>query len=169
MEMVQECHLLILNLYEEEDNDSCVRRCHSTLNQRSTFNKPNLSTTIHTQWIKHCKPCGTHGNKDIRPPIHDTKQAIRGNGEVCIIYILQAPSHPQAHLHRPQAEFSPQEQYDMWSPSFRKNSAFDDQFDLSGPYSSMAHIHRNHRRGRDLDLMNRNFSLMIKQLESGEC
>ncbi|CAN6839147.1 unnamed protein product [Brassica oleracea] len=46
----------------------------------------------------------------------------------------------------------------MWSPSFRKNSSFDDQFEFSGPYSSMievSHIHRNHRKG--LDLMNRNF------------
>jgi hypothetical protein len=66
------------------------------------------------------------------------------------------------------SEFSPQDQYDMWSPSFRKNSSFDDQFEFSGPYSSMievSHIHRNRKR-RDLDLMNRNFSLLLKQLES---
>lgn len=63
------------------------------------------------------------------------------------------------------SEFSPQDQYDMWSPSFRKNSSFDDQFEFSGPYNSMievSHIHRNHRKGRDLDLMNRNFRSVFK-------
>ncbi|CAN8284038.1 unnamed protein product [Cochlearia groenlandica] len=67
------------------------------------------------------------------------------------------------------SEFSPTEQYDMWSPSFRKNPSFDDKFEFSGPYSSMievSYIHRNHRKGRDLDLMNRNLSLLIKKLES---
>ena len=38
------------SLYEEEDIDSCVRRCQSTLNQRSTFNNrispPEVSLTL---------------------------------------------------------------------------------------------------------------------------
>ncbi|KAG5400942.1 hypothetical protein IGI04_015549 [Brassica rapa subsp. trilocularis] len=41
-----------------------------------------------------------------------------------------------------------------------KTPLFDDQFEFSRPYSSMievSHIHRNHRKGHDLDLMNRNF------------
>ena len=43
------------SLYEEEDIDSCVRRCQSTLNQRSTFNNrispPEVSLTLSYHYI----------------------------------------------------------------------------------------------------------------------
>ncbi|CAF2049641.1 BnaA09g41890D [Brassica napus] len=65
----------------------------------------------------------------------------------------------------PHNGFSSPSEYDTWSLSFMKN--FDDQFKLSGPYSSMievSHIHQNHRKGgRDLDFMNRNFSFFSPQ------
>ncbi|KAH0851696.1 hypothetical protein HID58_036102 [Brassica napus] len=70
----------------------------------------------------------------------------------------------------PHNGFSSPSEYDTWSLSFMKN--FDDQFKLSGPYSSMievSHIHQNHRKGgRDLDFMNRNFSVDPRKLSHQE-
>ncbi|KAG2308181.1 hypothetical protein Bca52824_027929 [Brassica carinata] len=42
-------------LYEEEDNDSCVRRCQSTLNQRSTFNN-RISPPEDSLFACHSQP-----------------------------------------------------------------------------------------------------------------
>ncbi|KAF3556914.1 hypothetical protein F2Q69_00016535 [Brassica cretica] len=110
------------SLYEEEDNDSRVRRCH-------TYTVDQTLQGLQNTWEQQ---------------IHDTKQVIRGNDKVCISYICGAQASGKTPLL-------------MISSS------------SAGPYSSMievSHIHKNNRRGRDLDLMNRNFSLMIKQLES---
>ncbi|KAH0886033.1 hypothetical protein HID58_062129 [Brassica napus] len=154
------------SLYEEEDIDSCVRRCQSTLNQRSTFSGSNTASLAE------------HMGTKISDHIFMTPNKLSEEMIKCASAIYSKLADPPSINHgfsspgsspSSTSEFSPQEQYDMWSPSFRKNSAFDDQFEFSGPYSSMievSHIHRNQRKGRELDLMNRNFRLMIKQLES---
>ncbi|CAH8381765.1 unnamed protein product [Eruca vesicaria subsp. sativa] len=165
------------SLYEEEDNDSCVRRCQSTLNQRSTFNN-RISPPEYIHNGSNTASLAEHMGTKISDHIFMTPNKLSEEMVKCASAIYSKLADPPSINHgfsspssspSSASEFSPQEQYDMWSPSFRKNSAFDDQFEFSGPYSSMievSHIHRNHRRGRDLDLMNRNFSLMIKQLES---
>lgn len=45
----------------------------------------------------------------------------------------------------------------LWSPSFRKYSVFDDQFESSGPYSSMIKVSHIKRQGHDFELMLRHF------------
>ncbi|KAF8083498.1 hypothetical protein N665_0770s0019 [Sinapis alba] len=180
------------SLYEEEDNDSCVRRCQSTLNQRSIFNN-RISPPEDSVFICHSQPfskkeyihngsntasLAEHMGTKISDHISMTPNKLSEEMIKCASAIYSKLADPPSINHgfsspssspSSTSEFSPQEQYDMWSPSFRKNSSFDDQFEFSGPYSSMievSHIHKNHRRGRDLDLMNRNFSLMLKQLET---
>lgn len=182
------------SLYEEEDNDSCVRRCQSTLNQRSTFNN-RISPPEDSLFACHSQPfsikeasltlngsntasLAEHMGTKISDHIFMTPNKLSEEMIKCASAIYSKLADPPSINHgfsspssspSSTSEFSPQEQYDMWSPSFRKNSSFDDQFEFSGPYSSMievSHIHRNQRKGRELDLMNRNFSLMIKQLET---
>ncbi|CAG7907051.1 unnamed protein product [Brassica rapa] len=165
------------SLYEEEDIDSCVRRCQSTLNQRSTFNN-RISPPEYIHNGSNTASLAEHMGTKISDHIFMTPNKLSEEMIKCASAIYSKLADPPSINHgfsspgsspSSTSEFSPQEQYDMWSPSFRKNSAFDDQFEFSGPYSSMievSHIHRNQRRGRDLDLMNRNFRLMIKQLES---
>ncbi|CAL9228253.1 unnamed protein product [Arabidopsis halleri] len=53
----------------------------------------------------------------------------------------------------------------LWSPSFRKYSIFDDQFESSGPYGSMIKVSHIKRKGHDFELMLRHFRLLVKQLE----
>ncbi|CAE6004718.1 unnamed protein product [Arabidopsis arenosa] len=177
---------------EKEDIDSCVRRCQSSLNQRSTFNN-QISPPEDSVFACHSQPLSIHkyiqngsntaslaeqmGTR-ISDHIFMTPNKLSEEMIKCVSAIYSKLADPPSINHgfsspssspSSTSEFSPQEQYDMWSPSFRKNSSFDEQFEFSGPYSSMievSQIHRNHRKGRDLDLMNRNFSLLIKQLES---
>ncbi|KAJ0260397.1 Uncharacterized protein HA466_0066040 [Hirschfeldia incana] len=165
------------SLYEDEDMDSSVRRCQSTLNQRSTFNN-RISPPEYIHSGSNTASHAEHMGTKISDHIFMTPNKLSEEMIKCASAIFSKLADPPSINHgfsspssspSSTSEFSPQEQYDMWSPSFRKNSSFDDQFEFSGPYSSMievSHIHRNHRRGRDLDLMNRNFRLMIKQLES---
>uniref|UniRef100_A0A1J3CTF9 DUF547 domain-containing protein n=1 Tax=Noccaea caerulescens TaxID=107243 RepID=A0A1J3CTF9_NOCCA len=177
---------------EKEDIDSCVRRCQSSLNQRSTFNN-RISPPEDSLFVCHSQPLSIkeyiqngsntaslaeHMGTRISEHIFMTPNKLSEEMIKCVSGIYSKLADPPSINHgfsspssspSSTSEFSPQEQYDMWSPSFRKNSSFDDQFEFSGPYSSMievSHIHRNHRKGRDLDLMNRNFSLLIKQLEN---
>ncbi|EOA26696.1 hypothetical protein CARUB_v10022780mg [Capsella rubella] len=177
---------------EKEDIDSCVRRCQSTLNQRSTY-KSRISPPEDSVFACHSQPLSIHeyiqngsntaslaehmGTR-ISDHIFMTPNKLSEEMIKCASAIYSKLADPPSINHgfsspssspSSTSEFSPQDQYDMWSPSFRKNSSFDDQFEFSGPYNSMievSHIHRSHRKGRDLDLMNRNFSLLIKQLES---
>ncbi|VYS53293.1 unnamed protein product [Arabidopsis thaliana] len=176
---------------EKEDIDSCVRRCQSSLNQRSTFNN-RISPPEDSVFACHSQPLSIHeyiqnGSNDaslaehmgtrISDHIFMTPNKLSEEMIKCASAIYSKLADPPSINHgfsspssspSSTSEFSPQDQYDMWSPSFRKNSSFDDQFEFSGPYSSMievSHIHRNRKR-RDLDLMNRNFSLLLKQLES---
>ncbi|XP_010451025.1 PREDICTED: uncharacterized protein LOC104733111 [Camelina sativa] len=51
----------------------------------------------------------------------------------------------------------------LWS--FRKSSAFDDQFESCGPYNSMIEVSHIKRKGHDFELMLRQFRLLTKQLE----
>ncbi|KAL1212179.1 hypothetical protein V5N11_001432 [Cardamine amara subsp. amara] len=177
---------------EKGDIDSCVRRCQSSLNQRSTFNN-RISPPEDSVFACHSQPLSIkeyiqngsntaslaeHMGTRISDHIFMTPNKLSEEMIKCISAIYSKLADPPSINHgfsspssspSSTSEFSPQEQYDMWSPSFRKNSSFDDQFEFSGPYNSMievSYIHRNHRKGRDLDLMNRNFSLLIKQLES---
>ncbi|KAG7567450.1 hypothetical protein ISN45_Aa04g003250 [Arabidopsis thaliana x Arabidopsis arenosa] len=177
---------------EKEDIDSCVRRCQSSLNQRSTFNN-RISPPEDSVFACHSQPLSIqkyiqngsnaaslaeHMGTRISDHIFMTPNKLSEEMIKCVSAIYSKLADPPSVNHgfsspssspSSTSEFSPQDQYDMWSPSFRKNSSFDDQFEFSGPYSSMievSQIHRNHRKGRDLDLMNRNFSLLIKQLES---
>ncbi|XP_010417116.1 PREDICTED: uncharacterized protein LOC104702894 [Camelina sativa] len=177
---------------EKEDIDSCVRRCQSSLNQRSTY-KNRISPPEDSVFACHSQPLSIHeyiqngsnaaslaehmGTR-ISDHIFMTPNKLSEEMIKCVSAIYSKLADPPSINHgfsspssspSSTSEFSPQDQYDMWSPSFRKNSSFDDQFEFSGPYNSMievSQIHRNHRKGRDLDLMNRNFSLLIKQLES---
>ncbi|VVB08814.1 unnamed protein product [Arabis nemorensis] len=177
---------------EKEDIDSCVRRCQSSLNQRSTFNN-RISPPEDSVFACHSQPLNIkeyiqngsntaslaqHMGTRISDHIFMTPNKLSEEMIKCASAIYSKLADPPSINHgfsspssspSSTSEFSPHDQYDMWSPSFRKNSSFDDQFEFSGPYSSMIEvsvIHRNHRKGRDLDLMNRNFSLLIKQLES---
>ncbi|CAA7033174.1 unnamed protein product [Microthlaspi erraticum] len=177
---------------EKEDIDSCVRRCQSTLNQRSTFNN-RISPPEDSLFVCHSQPLSIkeyvqngsntaslaeHMGTRISDHIFMTPNKLSEEMIKCVSSIYSKLADPPSINHgfsspssspSSTSEFSPQEQYDMWSPSFRKNSSFDDQFEFSGPYSSMievSQIHRNHRKGRELDLMNRNFSFLIKQLEN---
>ncbi|XP_010429318.1 PREDICTED: uncharacterized protein LOC104713812 [Camelina sativa] len=177
---------------EKEDIDSCVRRCQSSLNQRSTY-KNRISPPEDSVFACHSQPLSIHeyiqngsnaaslaehmGTR-ISDHIFMTPNKLSEEMIKCVSAIYSKLADPPSINHgfsspssspSSTSEFSPQDQYDMWSPSFRKNSSFDDQFEFSGPYNSMievSQIHRNHRKGRDLDLMNRNFSLLIKQLEN---
>ncbi|ESQ46309.1 hypothetical protein EUTSA_v10000068mg [Eutrema salsugineum] len=180
------------SFYDKEDIDSCVRRCQSSLNQRSTFNN-RISPPEDSVFACHSQPLSIkeyigngsntaslaeHMGTRISDHIFMTPNKLSEEMIKCASAIYSKLADPPSINHgfsspssspSSTSEFSPQDQYDMWSPSFRKNSSFDDQFEFSGPYSSMievSYIHRNHRKGRDLDLMNRNFSLLIKQLES---
>jgi hypothetical protein len=172
---------------EKEDIDSCVRRCQSSLNQRSTFNN-RISPPEDSVFACHSQPLSIHeyiqnGSNDaslaehmgtrISDHIFMTPNKLSEEMIKCASAIYSKLADPPSINHgfsspssspSSTSEFSPQDQYDMWSPSFRKNSSFDDQFEFSGPYSSMievSHIHRNRKR-RDLDLMNRNFRSAFK-------
>ncbi|XP_042493327.1 uncharacterized protein LOC122072950 [Macadamia integrifolia] len=74
--------------------------------------------------------------------------------------------------------FSPQDQYDLWSPRCRKDSSFDTRLDnpfhveglteFSGPYSSMVEISwicRDNQKLNDIDDMLQNFRSLVCRLE----
>ncbi|KAJ4902877.1 hypothetical protein Rs2_16828 [Raphanus sativus] len=135
------------SLYEEEDNDSFVRRCQSTLNQRSAFNN-RISPPEYIHNGSNTASLAEHMGTKISDHIFMTPNKLSEEMIKCGSAIYSKLADPPSIDH----SFS--------SPSFRNNSSFDDQLEFSGPYSSMievSHIHKNHRRGRDLDLMNRNF------------
>ncbi|CAK9185456.1 unnamed protein product [Ilex paraguariensis] len=74
--------------------------------------------------------------------------------------------------------FSPKDQYDMWSPGFRKDSSFDMRLDnpfhveglkeFSGPYSTMVEVqclYRDRQKLGDIEHMLQTFRLLISRLE----
>ncbi|OVA05201.1 protein of unknown function DUF547 [Macleaya cordata] len=78
----------------------------------------------------------------------------------------------------PISAFSPLNQYDMWSPRWRKDSSFDSRLDnpfhveglkeFSGPYSTMVEvswIYRDSQRMSDIDHMLQNYRSLVSRLE----
>ncbi|XP_010531202.1 PREDICTED: uncharacterized protein LOC104807562 isoform X2 [Tarenaya hassleriana] len=178
----------------EKELDSNVRRCQSSLNQRSTFinrislpeecfldcHSQPLSIKEYMQNESSMISLADHLGTQISDHVPVTPNKLSEDMIKCVSTIyckLADPPMINPGLSSPSSspsssEFSPHEQYDMWSPSFRKHPSFDvrsdNQFEFSGPYSSMVevlHIYRNRKKGRDLELMLRNFSVLISKLE----
>ncbi|XP_010548378.1 PREDICTED: uncharacterized protein LOC104819817 [Tarenaya hassleriana] len=180
--------------FVERELDSNVRRCQSSLNQRSAFNN-RISPPEESLLACHSQPLSIkeymqngssmisladHLGTRISDHVPITPNKLSEDMIKCASAIYCKLANPPVMNHvlsspssSPSSnEFSLHEQYDMWSSSFRKNSYFDgqsdNQFEFSGPYSSMAevlHIYRNRKKGRGLELMLRNFSSLISQLE----
>ncbi|XP_057951913.1 uncharacterized protein LOC131146341 isoform X5 [Malania oleifera] len=88
-----------------------------------------------------------------------------------------ALSSPNSSLSSTSA-FSPQEQFDMWSPGFKKDSSFDVRLDnpflveglkeFSGPYSTIVELQWIYRDGQkfgDIELLLQSFKSLICRLE----
>ncbi|EFH45274.1 hypothetical protein ARALYDRAFT_912671 [Arabidopsis lyrata subsp. lyrata] len=138
----------------ESDIGSSVRRCQSLLNQRSIFISNRLSPPEESikEYIKNRSSIGIRISHHI-PIMTPNKLSEEMIKYASTMYIKLADTPLLSSISK------------LWSPSFRKYSVFDDQFESSGPYSLMIKVSHIKRQGHDFELMLRHFRLLVKQLE----
>ncbi|KAK6924292.1 protein of unknown function DUF547, partial [Dillenia turbinata] len=161
---------------EERQLDSGVHRCHSSLSQRSTFSTKTsppvdslskavrachsqpLSMTEYAQSSSNVISLAEHLGTRISDHVPETPNRISEDMVKCmstIYFKLADPPLTHHSLSSPGSSlssgaFSPHNQYDMWSPGFKKDSSFDVRLDnpfhveglkeFSGPYSTMIEV-----------------------------
>ncbi|KAK6922777.1 protein of unknown function DUF547 [Dillenia turbinata] len=181
---------------EEKQLDSGVHRCHSSLSQRSTFSKkssPPVDSLSKAVRACHSQPLSImeyaesslnvislaeHLGTRISDHVPETPNRISEDMVKCMSTIyckLADPPLTHHGLSSPSSSlssgaFSPHNQYDMWSPGFKKDSSFDKRLDdpfhveglkeFSGPYNTMIEvpfIYRDNQKLVDIDHMLQNF------------
>lgn len=191
---------------EENLFDSGVHRCHSSLSQRSAFlsrtSPPEecLSKALrscHSQPLSMMEyaqntssnviSLAEHLGTRIADHIPETPNRLSEDMIKCMstIYckLAEPPltnnglSSPNSSLSSTSA-FSPRDQSEMWSPTFRNNSSFDVRLDnpfhveglkeFSGPYSTMVEvqwIYRDSKKLGDIEHLLQHFRSLICRLE----
>ncbi|KAK6128797.1 hypothetical protein DH2020_037433 [Rehmannia glutinosa] len=181
-------------LFEEKLIDSGVQRSHSSLSQYSS--QANISSPpadvfgkaygqkASSQVTSLAEHLGTHISDHI---VADTPNKLSQDMVKCMsdIYCrLADPPLANHSLSSPTSslsstsEFSPEDQYDSWSPRLRNNSydvRLDNPFhveglkDFSGPYSTMVEVNRIYRDGQklnDIEFLLENFRSLVSRLEA---
>ncbi|KAK6128651.1 hypothetical protein DH2020_037609 [Rehmannia glutinosa] len=186
-------------LFEEKLIDSGVQRSHSSLSQYSA--QANISSPPADVLGKAVRAChsqplsmmevtslaehlGTHISDHI---VAGTPNKLSQDMVKCMsdIYCrLADPPLANHSLSSPTSslsstsEFSPEDQYDSWSPRLRNNSfdvRLDNPFhveglkDFSGPYSTMVEVNRIYRDGQklnDIEFLLENFRSLVSRLEA---
>ncbi|OVA18623.1 protein of unknown function DUF547 [Macleaya cordata] len=163
------------NMVNDKLLDSGIHRCHSALSQRSTFSNrtptmENLARAVrscHSQPLSymesdtpHVISLAEHLGTRIADHVPETPNKISEDMIRCMSAIYCKLSDPPLMNHgisssptsssSSVSEFSPQDQYDIWSPRYRKDSSFDARLDnsfhmeglkeFSGPYSTMVEV-----------------------------
>ncbi|CAK9158729.1 unnamed protein product [Ilex paraguariensis] len=191
---------------EEKLLDSGVYRCHSALSQRSALSSrtsPPAESLDKALRACHSQPLSMiefaqnassnvislaeHLGTRISDHVPDTPNKLSEEMIKCMSVIYCKLADPRLTNHglsspssslSSMAAFSPKDQYDMWSPGFKKDSSFDVRLDnpfhveglmeFSGPYSTMVEVHCLHRDSQklgDIEHMLQNFRLLISRLE----
>ncbi|KAF6155777.1 hypothetical protein GIB67_007424 [Kingdonia uniflora] len=190
----------------EKRIDFGIHRSQSSLCQQSTCstkNSPvgNLDRALrscHSQplsFLKHAQNGSTsvislaeHLGTRISDHIPETSNRLSEDMIKCIAAIYCKLADPSLIHHgltsspisslSTISEFSPQDQYGMWSPQCRKDSSIDSRLDnpfhvegfkeFSGPYSTMLEvpwIYRDTQRMKDIDSMLQNYRSLVCRLE----
>lgn len=194
------------NGIEEKNSDSSVLRCHSSLSNRSAFSirtSPPAEALSKTVRACHSQPLSMmeypqngssniislaeHLGTRISDHVPQTPNRISEDMIRCMSAIFckladpaltnHGVSSPSSSLSSGSA-FSPRDQYEMWSPGFRKDSTFDVRLDnpfhveglkeFSGPYSTMVEVPsicRDARKLGDIEDMLQSFRSLVSQLE----
>ncbi|KAK9284756.1 hypothetical protein L1049_023933 [Liquidambar formosana] len=190
---------------EETLLDSSVHRCHSSLSQRSAFStitsppadaltkavrachSQPLSMMEYAQSASNVISLAEHLGTRISDHVPETPSRISEDMVKCMSAIYCKLSDPPLTHHglsspssslSSMSAFSPQDQCDMWSPGFRKDSSFDVRLDnpfhveglkeFSGPYSTMVEvpwIYRDSQKLGDIEHLLQNFRSLICRLE----
>ncbi|KAF8377467.1 hypothetical protein HHK36_030845 [Tetracentron sinense] len=187
--------------------DSSIHRTHSSLSQRSacsTRPSPPVETLAKDAWSCHSQPLfmlehaqsatsnvislAEHFGTRISDHVPETPNRISEDMIKCVTAIYGKLAYPPLVHHgissspisslSSMSVFSPQDQCDMWSPQFRKDSTFDRRLenpfpveglnDFSGPYSTMAEVPWICRDSQDLsniEPMLQNFRSLVCRLE----
>ncbi|XP_047321442.1 uncharacterized protein LOC124925478 [Impatiens glandulifera] len=174
--------------------DSSVQRCHSSLSSRASpksiracFSQPLSMTEYAQNSSTNVISLAEHLGTRISDHVPDTPNNLSEDMIKCMAAIYckladppstnRGHSSPSSSLSSTSA-YSPKDQYDTWSPGFRKYSSFDVRLDnpfhveglkeFSGPYSTMVEvstIYRNNKNLEDIDDMLQNFRSLISRLE----
>ncbi|PIA52455.1 hypothetical protein AQUCO_01000377v1 [Aquilegia coerulea] len=187
---------------KEKVLDSGIHRSCSSLNQHSTCTPPmeNMGKSLRTchsqplSYVEHMQNAATnvislaeHLGTRISDHILETPNKLSEDMVKCISAMYcklsdqpltgDGPSFsPISSLSS--ISFSPQDQCDMWSPRYRKDSSFDARLDnpfnveglkeFSGPYSTMVevpYIYRDNQRLTDVDDMLQSYRSLVCRLE----
>lgn len=189
---------------EEKQLDSSVHCCHSSLSQ---YSSSFITTPLEDSMARAVRACHSqplsmmeyaqnsaniislaeHLGTRISDHVPETPNKLSEEMVRCMSAILCKLADPPVTNHglsSPSSSlssisaFSPQDQYDMWSPGFRNNSSFDVRLDnpfhveglkeFSGPYSTMVDvqwIYRDSQKLGDVEHLLENFRLLISRLE----
>ncbi|XP_057951888.1 uncharacterized protein LOC131146341 isoform X2 [Malania oleifera] len=190
---------------EEKLLDAGVHRCHSSLSQHSVFLSRTSPPESLAKAVRACQSqplsmmeyaqsaspnvisLAEHLGTHISDHVSETPNKLSEDMIKCMSVIYckladpplthHALSSPNSSLSSTSA-FSPQEQFDMWSPGFKKDSSFDVRLDnpflveglkeFSGPYSTIVELQWIYRDGQkfgDIELLLQSFKSLICRLE----
>ncbi|KAF9609400.1 hypothetical protein IFM89_015741 [Coptis chinensis] len=187
---------------KEKVLDSCVYRSRSSLSQLSACSPPmeSLGKTVRTchsqplSYVEHVQSSTTnvislaeHLGTRISDHILETPNKFSEDMIKCISAIYCKLADPPLTGEGPSfspisslssISFSPQDQCDMWSPRYRKDSSFDARLDnpfnveglkeFSGPYSTMVEvpcIYRDNQRLTEVDDLLQTYRSLVCRLE----
>ncbi|KAF5193020.1 electron transporter, putative (Protein of unknown function, DUF547) [Thalictrum thalictroides] len=187
--------------------DSGIHRSHSSLSYRSAFRirtSPPMENQAKGVWSCHSQPLssleyvpsatscmtslGEHLGTSVADDASEAPNRISEDMIKCMSAMYCKVSEPPVINHglsssptsslSSESLFSPQDQYDRWSPCHRKDSSFEARLnnpfhidglkEFSGPYSTMAEVPaicRDSQRLKDIDDILQKYRSLVRQLE----